>query len=70
MDGQKDGAGLAERTWMSPEQAIEYSGIGRTRLYHYLATEELPSAKLGRRRHIRRGDLDTFLEARMVGKRC
>ncbi|MBX6765167.1 MAG: helix-turn-helix domain-containing protein [Rubrobacteraceae bacterium] len=54
-----------ERGWLSPEEAIVYTGIGRTRLYALLASGELPSAKLGRTRHIRRADLDAFLEARM-----
>jgi excisionase family DNA binding protein len=56
---------LKERVWLTPEQAVVYSGIGRTRLYRYLATGELPSAKLGRTRHIRRIDLDKFLQSRM-----
>lgn len=59
---------LSEREWLSPQEAIEYSGIGRTRFYRYLTSEEIPSAKLGRTRHIRRRDLDRFLEAQMASR--
>jgi excisionase family DNA binding protein len=54
-----------ERGWLSPQEAIEYSGIGRTRFYGLLCSGEIPSAKLGRTRHICKRDLDRFLEARM-----
>ncbi len=54
-----------ERGWFSPAEAIDYSGIGRTRFYRLLCSGEIPSAKLGRTRHIRKRDLDRFLEARM-----
>jgi excisionase family DNA binding protein len=54
-----------ERGWLSPAEAVEYSGIGRTRFYRLLCSGEIPSAKLGRTRHIRKRDLDRFLEARM-----
>jgi excisionase family DNA binding protein len=54
-----------ERSWLSPQEAIEYSGIGRTRFYSLLSSGEIPSAKLGRTRHIRRRDLDRFLEAHL-----
>ena len=50
---------------MRPEEGIVHSGIGRTRLYTLLASGKIPSAKVGRTRHIRRADLDSFLEARM-----
>jgi excisionase family DNA binding protein len=52
-------------TWLTPAEAVEESGIGRTRLYRLLTSGEIPSAKLGRTRHIRRWDLNAFLEARM-----
>jgi excisionase family DNA binding protein len=54
-----------EHVWLSPAEAIEYSGIGRTRFYGLLCSGEIPSAKLGRTRHIRKRDVDRFLEARM-----
>lgn len=55
----------ARAAWLSPAEAVEYSGIKRTRLSGYLTSGAIPSAKLGRTRHIRRRDLDAFLEARM-----
>ena len=62
---EQSGESLAEKGWLSPEEAVRYSGIGRTRLYRYLTAGELRSAKVGRTRHIRKQDLDNFLEARM-----
>ncbi len=53
-----------EKQWLTPEEAVLYSGIGRTRLYRFLTTGELQSAKLGKTRHIRRSDLDEFLASR------
>ena len=53
--------------WLTPAEAVEESGIGRTRLYGFLTSGALPSAKIGRTRHIRRRDLDRFLEERMTG---
>jgi excisionase family DNA binding protein len=54
-----------EPGWLSPADAIAYAGIGRTRLYGLLTSGALPSAKVGRTRHIRKRDLDRFLEAQM-----
>ena len=54
-----------ESGWLSPADAIAYSGIGRTRFYGLLTSGAIPSAKVGRTRHIRKGDLDRFLEAQM-----
>lgn len=72
MEPQKSETGLqgslADREWFSPQEAIDYSGIGRTRFYRYLTSGEIPSAKLGRTRHIRRRDLDRFLEAQMASR--
>ena len=53
--------------WLTPLEAVEETGIGRTRLYGFLTSGALPSAKVGRTRHIRRRDLDRFLEERMTG---
>lgn len=60
-----EGTGRGESAWLTPAEAVEESGIGRTRLYGFLTNGALPSAKIGRTRHIRRRDLDAFLEARM-----
>jgi excisionase family DNA binding protein len=54
-----------EPGWLSPAESIAYSGIGRTRFYGLLTSGAIPSAKVGRTRHIRKGDLDRFLEAQM-----
>lgn len=59
--------GRAPAAWLTPAEAVEESGIGRTRLYGFLTSGALPSAKIGRTRHIRRRDLHTFLEERMTG---
>ena len=61
------GTGRAEVVWLTPAEAVEESGIGRTRLYAFLTSGALPSAKVGRTRHIRRRDLERFLEERMTG---
>lgn len=53
---------LAEDEWLRPQQIIERYGIGRTRLYTWLAAGDIPSVKLGRTRHVRRSDLEAFLE--------
>lgn len=53
---------LKARTWLSPAQAVAYTGLGRARLYAFLADGTIPSAKVGSTRHIRRQDLDAFLE--------
>ena len=59
--------GRAPAAWLTPAEAVEESGIGRTRLYGFLTSGALPSAKIGRTRHIRRRDLHKFLEERMTG---
>jgi excisionase family DNA binding protein len=60
-------AGRGKSAWLTPAEAVEESGIGRTRLYGFLTSGALPSAKVGRTRHIRRRDLERFLEERMTG---
>ena len=57
---------LEARTWLSPAQAVAYTGLGRARLYALLADGKIPSAKVGSTRHIRRQDLDNFLQERMT----
>ncbi len=61
------GPGRGDAAWLTPAEAVERTGIGRTRLYGFLTSGALPSAKIGRTRHIRRRDLDRFLEERMTG---
>jgi excisionase family DNA binding protein len=64
--GDKESGG-GKSTWLTPAEAVKESGIGRTRLYAFLTSGALPSAKVGRTRHIRRRDLERFLEERMTG---
>jgi excisionase family DNA binding protein len=64
--GDKE-SGSGKTAWITPAEAVEESGIGRTRLYGFLTSGALPSAKVGRTRHIRRRDLERFLEERMTG---
>lgn len=54
---------LEARVWLSPAQAVRYTGIGRARVYALLADGTIPSAKIGATRHIRRVDLDAFMLA-------
>lgn len=39
---------------LNPSQAAQLAGIGRTRVYELMASGDLPSIKLGKRRLIRR----------------
>ena len=55
----------ARRVWLRPQEAATYLGIGRTRIYALLTAGEIPSVKVGRTRHIRRADLDGFMEHRL-----
>lgn len=45
--------------------AVRYTGLTRTRLYELIQSGELPSAKIGRRRIIRRIDLDALIDRAM-----
>lgn len=56
---------LEARVWLTPVQAVAYSGLGRARLYALLASGEIPSAKVGGTRHVRRRDIDQFMEQHM-----
>jgi len=57
----------ALKAWFRPEEAATYLGIGRTRIYALLTTEEIPSVKVGRTRHVRRADLDGYMERKLNG---
>lgn len=52
----------APERWLRPQEIIEVYGIGRTRLYTWLASGALPSLKIGRTRHVKVSDLEAFLE--------
>lgn len=52
--------------WLRPDQVVAYTGIARTRVYKLLADGSIRSVKVGRTRHIRRRDVDAFLESKMT----
>jgi len=56
----------ALKVWLRPEEAAAYLGIGRTRMYA-LIREDIPSVKVGRTRHVRRADLDGYMERKLDG---
>lgn len=64
--GEKD---AAAKEWLRPEEVATYSGIARTRVYKLLADGSIRSAKLGRTRHVRRRDVDEFLESKIPRER-
>lgn len=59
--------GLESRTWLSPAQAALYSGLGRSRIYELLRSGEIPNARVGGTRHVRRADVDAYFEKHMSG---
>ena len=58
----------ALKVWLRPEEAAMYLGIGRTKMYT-LIRDEIPPAKVGRTRRVRRTDLDRFMERRLADRR-
>jgi excisionase family DNA binding protein len=71
--GRKEAVFLGKRTvdpvpkeWLRPDEAAIYLGLGRTRMYALLR-EGIPSVKVGRTRHIRRVDIDEFMQRRLEG---
>lgn len=50
------------RLAVSPAEAARMAGIGRTKLYELIATNEIPSMKLGSRRLIRVSEIEAFLD--------
>ena len=52
------------KAWLTPADIIEEYGIKRTKLYGFLSSGDLPSAKVGRNRHVKREDLEDFLDKR------
>lgn len=51
-----------QQEWMTPEELGRWLGIGRTRCYELLSSNEVPSYKIGRLRRIRRSDVERWLE--------
>ncbi len=58
----------ALKVWFRPEEAAAYLGIGRTRMYALLTGQEIASVKVGRTRHVRRADLDGYMERLLAGR--
>jgi excisionase family DNA binding protein len=50
------------RLLYSVEEAAELLGIGRTFMFHLLATGEIDSFKIGKRRKVPRDALDGYIE--------
>ena len=50
----------------SVPDAVRYSGLSRTRIYEMIQARQLPSAKIGRQRIIRRADLDALIDRAVV----
>lgn len=53
---------MATPLLLSPEQAAETLGFGRTRIYDLIRTGEIESHKVGRSRRIPRDALDEYVE--------
>lgn len=52
-----------------PDAGIALGGIGRTKVHQLIATGELPSVKIGRRRFVATRDLEEYIEGlRAAGK--
>lgn len=54
--------------WLRPIGVVEYTGIGRTTIYSYISSGELPSRLVRGVRLIRRADVDKFLEGFEIAK--
>jgi excisionase family DNA binding protein len=54
--------GVNGRLLYSVEEAADLLGIGRTFMFHLVATGEIDSFKIGKRRKIPRDALDSFIE--------
>ncbi len=52
---------------LTVNEAVEASGISRTRLYQYMKDGELPVVKLGARTLIRPVDLEKFINDHVTG---
>ena len=52
------------RLAVSPAEAAQMLGLGRTKLYELIADNEIASVKIGTRRLIRVAELEAWLAAR------
>jgi excisionase family DNA binding protein len=53
------------RLTLSVNEVIEATGLGRTTVWKYIYSGELPSALVGGRRLVRVSDLEAFIERHM-----
>lgn len=61
---QADDSNL-QRLAVSPDRAAKMLGIGRSKLYELLRTQEIQTAHIGTRRVIPVANLERFLEGRI-----
>jgi excisionase family DNA binding protein len=54
---------LKPKEWLSTDELVRWLGSGRTKTYEMLRSGEIPSYRWGRRRLIRRRDVEAWLEA-------
>lgn len=54
----------AKRLAVSPAEAAQMLGLGRTKFYELLAANEINSVKIGARRLIRVAELEAWLKAK------
>ena len=62
MTEHADRASVPSRLLYSVEEAADLLGIGRTFMFHLLATGEIDSFKIGKRRKVPRDALDGYIE--------
>ena len=62
MTEHADRVGVPSRPLYSVEEAADLLGIGRTFMFHLLATGEIDSFKIGKRRKVPRDALDGYIE--------
>ena len=55
--------GVADQLAVSVRAAAKRAGLGRTTIYDVIASGDLPTIKIGRRRLIRIATLDQWLES-------
>jgi excisionase family DNA binding protein len=54
---------LEPKEWLSTDELVRWLGSGRTKTYEMLRSGEIPSYRWGRRRLIRRRDVEAWREA-------
>jgi excisionase family DNA binding protein len=57
----RQAGGVPDRLLYSIEEAAELLGIGRTFMFHLVASGEVDSFKIGKRRKIHRDALDSYI---------